>query len=604
MNPASIPGRLSSLRRLPLLSWRLRDWLSLWRTATVSRYATGFLLFVFFLVSMTYQLHTCSKYIDIGASDENWTLFYGIKHLNPLGPSNPNLEVGETTRWFARLLFPGGLYYMIRHRGGHAFKDYRSYTSYLGEEWFPRGVTGAVLTVPDVQDFTFFMRVSFGALAIGSFCLVLWALSRRVNLAAALAYGGMILANGALTDVPPWDHWSMAPWSLYPIAPSVWSQLSLFYTETALFIIFNLAAFLCLRRSLSHRAAAYLGILAAAALSTKLSGVILAAVMFARAALAGRDLGQPAKLRVEVFLLFFLAFLFLIHVNAASLQEVINDTMWNVYHYTVGGPDAIPGKGNIFGRIIQDTGFFAVPLFVAALAWLLKAPKISLIPVYLLGAGVIFTSWSFSNSSLYLPRNMASLYVWMSFIIALAVGDLVGKTLANRPNLQAGALLGLALAFLVSAAALVADLPSLADTLFEENKERLQNCDSIGAMGLAKSDLRTLRENVTGDVAAFPGLRGPFKKRADYSMTPWILDLMFEGKEPRTALDQEFQRLLRHDCLVAHRQGDTREITNFLAPQQYRELDRAGNFFFFASKQVKTSRGRIIPNSRKNQRKK
>lgn len=603
MNPASISGRFSILRRLSLLSWRRRDWLSLWRTATVSRYATGLLLFVFFLVAMTYQLHTCSKYIDIGASDENWTLYQGIRHLNPLGPPNPNLEVGETTRWFARLLFPGGLYYMLRHRGGHAFNDYKSYTAYLGEEWFPRSVTGAILAVPAVQDFTFFMRVSFGALAIGSFCLVLWALSRRVNLAAALAYGGMILANGALTDVPPWNHWSLARWSLYPITPSVWGQLSLFYTETALFIIFNLAAFLCLRRSLSYRAAAYLGVLAAAALSTKLSGVILAAVMFTHVALAGRNPEQPAKLRVEVFLSLLLAFLFLIHVNAGSLQEVINDTMWNVYHYTVGGAD-VPGKGNISGRIIQDTGFFAIPLFAAALAWLLKAPKASLIPVYLLGAGIIFTSWSFSNSNLYLPRNMASLYVWMSFIIALAVGDLVGKTLANRPNLQAGALLGLALAFLASAATLVVGLPALADTLFEENKERLQNCDSIGALGLAKRDLLTLRENVKGDIAAFPGLRGPFKKRADYSINPWILDLMFEGKEPRTALDLEFQRLLRHDCLVAHRQGDTREITNFLAPQRYQMLDRMGNFFFFASKQVKTTRGRIISNSRKNQRNK
>ncbi len=564
--------------------------------------AGAFVLLVFLLVSSAWVIYANSRDINLHHSDEYHTLMLGVRHFDPLGPANENFVVGETTRWFVRLLYPGGIYYLYKHLGNTAGNGGIS-ADYLARHYVT-DPGGATLREPAVQDFVFFMRVAFGLLAVGSFCLALWSLQRRVNPAAATAYGAAVLGN-----------------------PLVFDQFRFFYSETSLFILFNLAAFICLSKDISYRRVAYSGILAAAALSAKLTGIfIVAAPLFMHAAVNMRTPAQPMKSRFAVFLLFFLGFLFLININAPSFRAFIHDTLWNVFHFNIGVDEYAGRDGPVFfPRLLMDAGCYALPLFLVALLWLARAPRMQLAPVYLLGAGIAFTAWSLASAATYLPRNAASLHVAMSFVIALAVGDLVGKTLGNRPALQGGASAGLLLLFLAGAAALMGrdKMPAPSHVFFNEidirdcrhcavlgswhrhwrkrnqSRERMRNCVSSAAIGLAEDDLRYLREKTTGDVTAFPGISGKFKFNTR-PMPGRLRIFLADAKEPELLLADEYRKHRRHDCLFAYRQGETRQITNFLAPQHYALEDRVGNFFFFARKPdaktdsaVKTSRGRV-----------
>lgn len=150
------------------------------------------------------------------------------------------------------------------------------------------------------------------------------------------------------------------------------AQFRLFYTETTLFILFNLAVFLCFQRDMPYRKAAYAGILAAAALSAKLSGIFIAAPLFAYVAF---NLRGRVKLRMELFLLCFAASVLLININVVSLHDVVSDTLWNVLHYKLGD-NRVAGAGGMefFQWILRDIGWFIIFWFLLALLWLVKSP--------------------------------------------------------------------------------------------------------------------------------------------------------------------------------------------------------------------------------------
>ncbi len=572
----------------PLLD-RLRrhNWPAAAGRAAASRRAGVFVLSAFFLAASLWTAYICSRYVDYAHSDESHTIYYGYKHLNPFGAPSNNFKVGETTRWFARLLYPAGLYYMDSHLGGgarekHANKYLDQHLKGWGE--YPRGFKKN----PGIQDYVFAMRIAFAMLAIGSFCLALWGLHRRVNLAAAAAYGAFILGSEAQRYAGHMDGYG----------PLVLGQFLRFYTETTMFILFNLAAFLCLERNMSYRKVAYLAILAAAAMSAKLSGVIIAAPLFAYVAFDMRQSPRPLQLRMEVFILFFAASMLLINVNVSSVREFLNDTLWNLFHYKSGGHSDIAGAGGLdfFRLMVRDMGYPILLSFPLAFLWLLKSPRVALVPVYVLGAVVVFTLWSMLDAAGYVDRNVAAPYVAMSFIVALAAGDLAGKTLVRRPGLQAGATLGLLLVFIIAAGALLSDIKPLGNVFLDKNRARIQSCRTIAAIGLADDDLRALRSRTRGDVAAFPPVRGPFKFKQKEVPNYISKRLRLDGVEV-PELAEKFRAFQRHDCLVAHRREQTKQVTNFLAPLYYTSWGRTGNFFLFVrdknKKLMQSNRGRI-----------
>ncbi len=529
--------------------------------------AAVLVLLIFLLASSVKILHFNNRHIATGISDEYLTLYQGVKYLNPLGEPNDNYTGGETTRWFARLLFPGGIYYMNSRLGGVAwvFSTLNSGVAYLEEHYRLReNLTRAehmttVRNNPGVQDFVFFMRVSFGLLAVAACCLALWALSRRFHPAAAAAYGALILNS------------SPAGYNGY-IDTIVFGHFHKFYGEVTLFLLFNLAVFLCLQRGASYRRVAYSGVLAAAALSTKLMGVVIAAPLFIYAAFARPKRGERLKLRVEVFFLCFAAAMFLIHLNAFSIEEIVHDTMWDVFHYKSGDSGIpAPGGSDFFWLLMRDAGWFVMPLFLVALLWLARAPKLALAPAYVLGAGVIASFASLLDASWYLPRNASFLYVAMSFIIALAVGDLMKKTLAHKSTARLCASLGLGLALAASALSLAGNLPSAGDTLFTKKQRHAAACKNIGAFGLTAAELRRLRETARGGVTALPGIRAPFKVQADVYAPFWVVRRLLGGNKP-VVLAEEYHKKWQqqYDCLVVRRDGHAKQLTNHFAPHHYR----------------------------------
>ena len=200
-------------------------------------------------------------------------------------------------------------------------------------------------------------------------------------------------------------------------------------------------------------------------------------------------------------------------------------------------------------------------LFAVSLFWLARRPRRGLAPVYVLGLLIIFVIWSFVNSSAYDFRNMASVYVAMSFIVALGAGSFI-ESLKPKHKYATAACSGLVVVLM--AGELVRHqyrMPSLVSTFFERNVERMETCGTIGAIGLSKQALRALSSSRDGGITIFDRVEGPF----NISQNP-----------------QVFDKYLQYGCLIVHRKGLNKHISNFAAPQHYRLSDRVGNLFFFS----------------------
>ena len=506
-----------------------------------SHYVTVFLLLVFFLASSIWIFNTNSRDITHGVDDEYHTLVHGTRLLSPFEESAFTVRVGEMNRWFVRLLYPVGVYYMNSHMGGELSLTGWEYPGgyYLKKEF--KNVS-RIQYDPNIQDYVFSMRLGFGVMAICSFCMVIWALFNRVGFPAAVIYGTLILSSSL-----------------------VFEQFRIFYSETTLFLIFNTVTFLCLTaENPTYRTTALLGILSAAALSTKLTGVLIVAPVFAYIAIYVWNRSWKPDFRIEIYLLFTFAFLILINLKSESIFSFINETLANVYHYKTGHFTTENGGMEFLSRILVDLGYVSVLLFIASLIYLVKSPKWHLVPVYVLGIMVIFAIFSFVDSAVYMIRNAAFIYVSMSLIVAFGSGIFLNK-LRNKEFFRICSLFFLAI-FIWMAGTLVREMPSLSRVFFERTSEKTKECSNIGTIGLSKNDLLNLnlnkKENV--DVFSFENIKGPFNISEDHQKI--------------------FGEYLHYDCLVVYREGQNKQVSNFFAPQFYRISDRVGNWFFFERK--------------------
>ncbi len=543
---------------------RKADWAAALERVVASRRTAAVLLCVFFLSGSAYVFNLTSRVIGFGHPDEHHTLHMSWDHLNPLGKRNPHFKVGETSRWFARLLYPGGQYYMNANRGGTIWVE-GSGGGYLREHYTPWRHKTVIRQDTNIQDFAFFMRLAYGVMAVAGFALASWALFARFGIGAAAVYGSLVLAS-----------------------PLLWRQFAIFYTETTMFLVFNMAAFLCLGCNLSkYRRVAWCALLAAAALSTKLTGIMVAAALFTYVAFnvsggGGSGGGEPARggagarrkldWRIELFLLCFAAFMVLINVNAASVYDFFDDTLWNVFHYGVGHTTSRDDWGGRAWDVMEDTGWFVVPLFLAALAWLALPPRRRFAAVYVLGAFIVFVLWSMVGAAYYTSRNVPSVYVAMSFVIALGAGDLLGRlSRASSPVLArigAGASAGLALLFLGASLSLASGIRPVNEAFFRQIGRPVQACTGTAAIGLTEGELRLLRRRAKGPVDGFPPIRGPVRVKPD----------------GRPEAFSRLRKFLEYDCLVVRRSGFAKHVTNYLALESHTLGARTGNLFFFKKK--------------------
>ena len=503
-----------------------------------SRRTALVMLLWFFLVSSAWVFNLNSRGVNHPHGDEWHTLILGTQHFGSFEDPVYTARVGETNRWFVRLLHPAAVYYMNSHMGGEHYQTGWEYPGgyYLREHF---NETDAIRDDPNIQDYVFFLRASFGVLALFSFCMVMWALSSRFGIAAASAYGSLVLVN-----------------------PLVFSQFDIFYSETTLFILFNTAAFLCLRtRSLTtYRTLVWSGVLSAAALSTKLTGILIIGPLLVRTVIDVLRSRRNLKVGIEVYLLSAVAALVLLNLPSESLFSLLNETLANVYHFKTGHFVTEEGGLRFLRFMLDDLGYVPSLLFAVSLFWLVMHPRRRLAPVYVLGLLIIFVIWSFMNSAVYDSRNMAFVCVAMSFIVALGAGSFVESLKSKHKYVAA---VCSALVVVLMAGELVRlqyRMPSLVGTFFERNVERMETCGTIGAIGLSKQALRALSSSRDEGITIFDRVEGPFNISQD---------------------PQVFDKYLQYDCLIVHRKGQSKQISNFVAPEHYRLSDRVGNLFFF-----------------------
>lgn len=519
--------------------------------AAVRHHGFPILAAVFFCVSAAWIYNANSRVVDKRHVDELHTLVWGTPAA---GGEAGTVRVGEVNRLFVKLLYPAAIYYMNSYMGGEHYVTGWKYPGgyYLRDRLnrdedapgandsidAPRDAelpgVGFHTVDPNIQDYVFFQRTAFGGLAVLSFLLLLWRLYVGYGAAAAAVYAGFVLFG----DI-------------------VFHQFLIFYSETTLFIIFNLVfCFLISVREINLSAAILLGLAAAAAVSTKLSGICIAGPAFVHVAAGAWGRGGRGTLIVGAFLASSLAFLAMINAHVAGPFSFVNETLANVYHFKTGHLVTEEGGGDYLADIVNSLGYVTVFLFLASAAYLALRPKFNLAGVYALIILVAATVASMSSSAVYLERNLAIVYVAMSFVIALGIGRFVRSgARAGIRDIVATICLS---AFVVGGADRAFAVRSSPTSFFERNAARIADCGSVGVVGISEDVFRRFVD--TDRAVFFEGVRGPFNLSSDPS---------------------HFDKYLAYDCVVALRRGQTKQITNFFAPKSHGLVSRVGDWFFF-----------------------
>ena len=558
-------NKLELLRAIYRASeWRITD-----------RRNVAIILALAFFVAGAVSVHNIvSRNIARGHVDEWHTLVVGTKYLTPWdgAPYHYEVQVGEMNRWFVRFLYPWGIYYMNTRMGGDweaesldlpgppgapNYSD--TYTGwkypggyYLKEKMSDWGwnffETEGFDRDPNVQDYVFAMRLAFGLIAVLSFSLVIWAFCLKVNAVASAVYGVLILSNSI-----------------------VFSQFKWFYAETSLFLIFNLAMLLYLRaETVTHRTSALFGFLSAAALSTKLFGILVAAPVFLHVMVhrLRENRESMRDWRFEIYATTFVLSFVYINFWSESVFDFVNQTLANVYNYS-GRRNAEDVPLRYFSEIESDFGKLFIILYIGVFFWLLARLRRDLVLVYALGGVIAFTVWSLSNATIYVwgARNSALLYVAMGFIVALGAGDLTELAARKAGNLRkavsGGCSVTAVFAFLVTAVAVPSlRLPSLERLFSDDVREAAARCDDMAVIGLSEED--AVRLAGRGGISVFERLDWPRRSTEE------------DGRVVRW-----YEKYTNFDCLIVKRRGQNKHISNYFAPLTHDMSIRTGNLFFF-----------------------
>lgn len=529
----------------------------------------------FFLVGAVSVHNLVNRNIARAHIDEYTTIFLGTKFLSPWTGAPYGVQVGEMTRWFVRLLYPFGVYYMNSRMGGDwegevlnppntrdaPVREFRSGWTYPGgyylrekflDENFDFFMTDGFERDPNVQDYVFALRFAFGLMVILSFSLVMYALCLKVNAVASAMYGLLVLSNSV-----------------------VYGEFAYFYAETALFLIFNITIFLYLRaETTDNRLSAWLGFWSAAALSTKMMGILIAVPAFlhilVKRARKGQDKAQDYRLELYAFA--FVISLAAINFWSKSLFDFINETLANVYNYA-GRRSAQDIPLRQFSEIISELGGVFVFLYASIFLWLVSRWRRNLAPVYALGVVAAVVTWSLSNASIWSGRNVATVYIAMSFIVALGAGKILETTVRKFHNSAPFFLRRCSAAaitvFLIATVAIPAVwLPSL-DSIFSGEVRAQARCDTIAALGLSEEDI--FRLTGRNDVEIFNRIDGP--------VVPGV-----DGRTDRSS--EWWKKYTDFDCLVVRRRGENKHISNYFAPFTHEMSIRVGNLFFFEPRRM------------------
>ena len=552
-----------------MLEWRIFE----------RRKTAVLLALAFFLVGAISVHNLVSRNVARAHIDEYLTIFLGTEFLSPWTGAPYSVRVGEMTRWFVRLLYPFGVYYMNSRMGGDwegealslsdtrdAPAEFRSGWQYPGGYYLKEKLRGKDFYFfvsddferdPNVQDYVFAIRFAFGLMVILSFSLVIYALCLKINAIASAFYGLLVLSNSV-----------------------VYGEFAYLYAETVLFFIFNLTMFLYLKaEKITCRLSIWLGILSAAALSTKMMGILIAIPAFLHVLVnrTREDRGKMEDWRFEIYALAFVISLVAINFWSGSLFNFVNETLVNVYNYA-GRRNAQDIPLRFFSETVSELGGVFVILYIPIFLWLVSRWRRSLAAVYGLGVVTAAVVWSLSNASIWSGRNVTAVYVAMSFIVALGAGKILEnrrqKFRKSAQNFDKTYSAAACVVFLVVTVAVPAIwLPSL-DNIFSGKARGVQTrCEDIAALGLSEKDAVHLIGRK--DIEVFEIIDRPVTSGADGP----------SGRSPKW-----YKTYTDFDCLVVRRRGENKHISNYFAPLTHEMSIRIGNLFFFSPRRITTAK--------------
>ena len=457
--------------------------------------------------------------IAVAHPDELHTVVYGIQSL--YSGEVATLRVGETTRWFARALYPSGLYYMHSNLGGeHEVTGWGFPSNYI-----QRNLVGtqSLRSDPNLQDLLFALRVALGLLVIGS------------TLLAAVSIGNVYSQTAGVFY-----------FSIFSSFPLIVQMRDFFYVDSVLVILINIVAAVAFSKSWNFwRCFFWQGGLFSLLASTKLTGLTMIVPIFV--SLNSRLRGAQCHYRPELTLLFvILAAMgtFAINMFSVSYIEVLDQTLSNVYHYATGHGDTVPsGKVQIINaaKTLSPWGFvflLCVPALVVG-----RYPNKALVLSFVFV--ILITTTALSGYHLFLSRN----YIMNFLLITICISVFLNWCLERFDGQLAAVTCNIiSLSIFVF---YIASNPTPSTTRLLAAK--IESCSSVGVIG-GKPEWFDFSESIPSFPDAFN-----FKEIAE----------------------SRSRALLAHDCIYVERSGNDKHYTNYLLLRQFEVTYRRGNIFLF-----------------------
>lgn len=474
--------------------------------------AVMLIISIFIIILLDNRLSNTISSMNV---DEVHTLVWGSKGLN----SVPTARVGESTRWMARILSPIGKYYISTKMGGEHYLTGWDYAGgyYLAKHFKDTNISHD----PILQDYVHIMTLLLGSLAVLSFFLVGVILTNQISLASGIAYITLPFSSAL-----------------------VWSNLTIFYTETTLIIAFNLivATFFLPKNNL--RLYLLLSFLAVFSISTKLTGVFF--IIPICYVLYNKDRARWDYLKIEGFIFLSLVIFYLWNIPSGGGYDTWVDYMAaNVYHLKTGhlNTDTTNQISRIFTLLSPWVYIYFVSLIINIMSpfrhkmyWIIIAflPLLMILPMM--------------DTAFMLSRNFTTPLVIMILSISISLGILYGK-FPHHTYFKYVFFLPIVLLFYVGKSTYV----EISDDVFVGAAEK---CGSPAIISMdAERYPKALPLN------AMPSIFNMREQKADF-LKP------FEGDA--------------FDCVFVYGAGNNKHFTHYLLPEVYRLKERKGEYFYFS----------------------
>jgi hypothetical protein len=461
--------------------------------------------------------------MTLWADDEYHTIYLAEKNMFS-GTVDSRTFGGA--RFLLRLLTPITLYFMNARMGGEHFVTGWEYPGllYVQSQLQPNGA--GLEFDPNLQDFVFFQRFFFLALAIAGIAFLFYSLWKSLNFFSACVFLISLISIKEFFVEFDYAYINILQISGLAILFGILIQQKLTNFKHLLFLSITL------------------GLIA----STKLDGLAIGIIGLLLVTYLCRGSRKKLLLLVFGFGISVIAFNFseLVHPNS-----FLHYTMANVYHYKTGHLITQPAGSYQIVSLLKVVQIPSLILFASLTLWIFSG-KIRNLTSYtfnllvFVGFTSFFLVFSFMELRFFLPRNALIIGFFLSISSAILVGEF---SKAVRVTARTSTLFSI----LVTFGLLLISPPANLDNEFL--KSSLAQCKNIGLIGSPALDLSGLR---FVQVESIPD---------SYNFS----------------LEKDFfiQRVAPFDCVLAKWSNNDKSYTNYILPSLLRLEYRFGNVFFF-----------------------